>query len=236
SYFESELCASIINEFRPVFNLGFISLVGGGVDLHEFFEDKQRQYVADSAAHKVYFGSVPMVHPPFKTRTASATKDITQRWQEHLHVGTPVQIFEAAGLAVPKKLEANWEKVPDRLGKRAFILDNVLPQLTRSQDRRLRARMHPVLNEAYFESFTREYQAGIVTDLASLHAPHRVPSFAPDLPYKRILDQLLANELLDRIMGASAEELTLMRCHSEEWRRALAACMAYEGLTDGRPP
>src|SRR5687767_8896068 len=44
SYFESDLCRQIIDEFRPIFNLGFISLVGGGIDLCEFFDDKQRQY------------------------------------------------------------------------------------------------------------------------------------------------------------------------------------------------
>src|SRR5437588_6820627 len=43
SYFESEFCASIIDEFRPVFYLSFIYLVGGGIDLHEFFDDKQVQ-------------------------------------------------------------------------------------------------------------------------------------------------------------------------------------------------
>lgn len=227
SYFESELCASIINEFRSVFHLSFIYLVGGGIDLHEFFDDKQIQYASDSAAHKVYFGKVPSVHPPFKTRTASATKDIKTRWGDHLALGTPSRTFESAGLSVPKKLEANWEKVPGWLGKRAFILDNVLPYLTKSKSPRLRARMHPVLNEAYFESFTREYKAGVVTDMGYLNAPHKIPSFAPDLSYRRILNYL-PEGLLDRIMAASAEQLAQMRCNCPEWRQALAACMAWE--------
>src|SRR4051812_5076650 len=55
SYFESELCASIIGEFRDIFHLPFLCIVGGGIDLHEFFDEKRRQYAADSAAHKVYF-------------------------------------------------------------------------------------------------------------------------------------------------------------------------------------
>ena len=72
SYFESALCRSVVDELRPLYDFGCIYLVGGGIDLDEFFDDKQRQYHEKSPSHQIYYGPVPTGHPPFMSRRRSA--------------------------------------------------------------------------------------------------------------------------------------------------------------------
>jgi hypothetical protein len=69
SYFESELCREIIDEFRPVFECGFIHLVGGGANISEFIEEKCAQYSRNSPAHRLYFEDLPLDLPPYRNRT-----------------------------------------------------------------------------------------------------------------------------------------------------------------------
>ena len=47
------------------------------------------------------------------------------------------------------------------------------------KDRKVKSQLYGIVNEAYFESFTLEYNAGVIRDLVWLNSPHHVPSFGP---------------------------------------------------------
>jgi len=226
SYFESKLCREIIDEFRPLFDYRILYLVGGGANIYEFVEEKRAQYKRDSPAHRIYFGTLPYPLPPYKGRTKSATKQIVQEWRTHLELGKAPELFDGTDVRVPKKFERDWEKLPGRLGQSAFIMDHVQPLLFKKVgNRTILSRAQEIIDKAYFESFTLEYEAGVVRHLAWLETSHRVPSSGLDLSYGTIVGEIRRNGLLDRILTADAFELERIR-HDPLWLGTLAACMA----------
>ena len=99
-------------------------------------------------------------------------------------------------------------------------------------NRTVRSRLYAIVNEAYFGSFTREYNAGVVRDLVWLEAPHCIPSSGHDLPYKALMDEVRKRGLLRKIMEAGAEELALVR-DDTLWMQALDASLARSPHRNG---
>jgi nucleoside phosphorylase len=105
-------------------------------------------------------------------------------------------------------------------------MDHVRPLLLKNLDHRtLLSRTQEIIDKAYFESFTSEYEAGVVRDLAYLETSHRVPSSGCDLSYRFIFRLVRRNGLLDRILGADAVTLEQIR-HEPLWVGTLAAYLA----------
>lgn len=216
SYFESSFCYSIIEELRPLFDFGIIRLVGGGESAAEFCEGKLIQYPKGSHQFECYEGFAFESLPPFRSRYRSSTRDISSRWLERLDdVGFPGTVFGERVKGLPKNLERRWENVPDELGKRAFIVDYVIPRIFNRgmarQNLAIRNRLHAVINQAYFQSYTEELRAGVIRDLAYLDAQPPIPSFGVDVSYRNFL--ILAREagLLREIEGTDASGLLTLR-------------------------
>jgi len=224
SFFESSLCREVLGELEPIYDTGFLRLVGGGANLAEFFEDKRRQYCKDSLAHADYFQPIPPLFPAFTGRERSATKDIITRWNERLKVvGSLGEVFDGTGITVPKDIEKTWMQIAERLGDQAFIVDHVEPLLLGKPTHPVvRNRLHAIINAAYFESFTREFQAGVITDLVFLHAPHPVPSWGTDLSYKFLREEARRQDLLSRIVSAGPTNFLELR-HEAAWLAILTA-------------
>jgi len=233
SFFESKLCRSVLGELEPLFETGIIWLVGSGMEIREYIEDKRRQYGIDSAAHQCYFAGLPRAMPPFLSRKGSATRDIASRWRDCLEIPGKIDgLLDGTRVAVPGRFEDTWNDLPDLLGEQAFIVNHVEPILFPGEnDRTIRNRLHSVINPAYFESFTREYGAGIVTELVYLEAPHPVPSSGINLPYRRLRDECRRRALLEGIVTADAGALEAMR-HEQPWVETLAACISVESQAE----
>jgi predicted nucleotide-binding protein len=224
SYFETDVCRTILGELEPLYDTGLLFLVGGGEDILEFIEDKRGQYSRKSEAHRRYFSRPPRRLPPFLSRTGSATQDIIHRWSTCLEIpGRIAAIFHKTGVQPPRNFEREWNRVPERLGRRAFIVDHVEPLvLPRLDHRTVRNRLHAIVNPAYFESFTKEYQAGVVQDLLYLEANYPVPSSGTNLPYRRLIEECRKQGLLPRIDNAEAMDLIGLR-YETTWLETVAA-------------
>lgn len=224
SFFESPICREVLTELEPIYETGLLRLVGGGANLTEFFEDKRRQYRKDSPAHTHYFQPIPPLFPAFTGREHSATKDIITRWNEKLEiVGSLGDVFDGTGISVPKDIEKTWMQIAERLGDQAFIVDHVEPLLLGSTSHPvLRNRLHAIINAAYFGSFTREFQAGVMSDLVYLQAPHPVPSWGTNLSYKFLREEARRLGVLAEIVSTDASSLLQMRNEST-WLAILAA-------------
>lgn len=230
SHFETEICRSVLGELEPLYSANLIFLVGGGADILEFIEDKRGQYSHNSRAHRRYFSRPPRRPPPFLSRTASATQDIICRWGKCLQTpGEIAAIFHNTGVRQPRNFERSWNRVPERLSGRAFIMDHVEPLLlSRIDHRTVRNRLHALVNSAYFGSFTREYHAGIVEDLAYLAASYPIPSSGQNLSYRRLIEECRRRGLLERIDHAEALDLLVIR-YENVWLETLAAATAQPG-------
>jgi len=223
SYFESRLFKLVLDELSPIFEVGIIRLVGRGASIQEFSENKLKQYLKGSLQLVSYTSIKESLIPPFVSRLASATHDINDFWKAQLESGDVIKrIFKNLADKPSSNFEFLWETVPERLERKAFIVEYVAPLLFSkiTVDKAVRNRLHYLINEAYFGSFTKEFSAGIVTDLNYLWSPHRIPSFGKDLPYRPIYYQVLHDGLLEIINNTSPLDLISLR-EDERWIIAL---------------
>jgi nucleoside phosphorylase len=230
SFFESDICFEILNELRDIYQFGLIRMIGGGTNLAEFLDAKLDQYSKDSIQFKSYksFKIERSQYPPFFSRTQSASLDIIQGWKTYLEEGRMPQLVTGNKIALPKDFESRWEKVPEQLQGRAFIVEHVEPiLLDNPQPGIIRNRLYGMLNENYFNSFTRELCSGIVTDMIYLEASHVVPSYSNDIPYTHILTEARKMNLVKLIENSKPEELLEIK-KDPKWLGCLsAACEFY---------
>lgn len=214
SFFESEICNKIITELNDLYQFGLLKLVGGGTNLSEYIDDKLGQYETESSQSKAYRKSQKSlrIHPAFLSRRNSASKDIKQGWLGFTKKDKFAEVLSSPLMHLPRDFEDKWVKIPDLLEARAFIAPHVFPLFIKDP-------LHPTLantikgliNEQYFGSFTREYSAGVLSDLNYLAPPHDIPSYDTDLPYQTVLHELRKRNLLTRIYAANCVELLTIK-------------------------
>lgn len=224
SFCESPLCFDIVNEYSDIYHIGPVRLVGGGESLRAFIEDKRLQYPKPSPQFKSYKAHEKRlpVHPPFLSRKCSATEDITRGWLQILESDSLSRLVEGSTLQLPSGIEGRWARVPQCLAKKAFIVRHVEPLLFDNMNGgTVRNRLHAIINENYFGSFTREFASGVVAELKYLSATHAVPSFDRDFPYLDVQLHVQRCGLLQRIENATASELLRMK-YEPEWQSCLS--------------
>ncbi len=174
SFFESEICHRIVTGLSDSFEQGYISLIGSGTSIYDYIDDKLSQYSPSSHQGTVYRQqqNKPGIYPPFLSRKYSATSDISDGWLLQLNNKLPNKLLGNSSLTLPNNIETEWQKIPERLNNQAFIVPNVEPLLLKdNKNPILTRRLHSIINEQYFNSFTRELCSGVVTDLNYLAPP-----------------------------------------------------------------
>lgn len=236
SYIESDLCARTINEYRPLFETGQIVLVGGEANIVDFATAKLLQYEEDSDRFRRYEAVLSSndITPPFRSRTRSATGDIVAGWYDRLADLSPLLI--GLPTAMVANLESRWAAVPTRLEGRAFTPEYAIPVLLETGSPNgaeiivaRRAGSH--INSEYFRSYTRELGAGVVTDLSYLYSPH-THSLVTNLPFRRIIQHLSEQRILELVMNSPPEDLLALRGNAQV---ATAITRALAGVRTIRP-
>lgn len=222
---ESAICYDILQELRPAFQFGLIRCLGGGESPEEFCDTKRSQYERNSHQGECYRELSIDVFPPFRSRRRSATRDIAREWHERLdQTGFPNTVFGSGLRGLPRDLERRWEAIPDDLERSAFVVEHVIPLLFgrggAASNIAIRNRLHTVINEAYFRSFTDEFDAGIVTDLVYLETQSLLPATAECLSYRALLDAIRVTGLLAEIEHGNALDLLVLR-DSPKWTSLL---------------
>jgi len=234
SYFESPECFKILSELSDLFPLGILSLIGSGASVDEFAESKLSQYRPGSRQYEIYKSSYgDQLTPAFLSRKNSSTLDIGRSWLAlgpEDYVTKSMQSARRLGYSLDA-VERNWSRVPERLEQSAFIVPHIEPILFGdAAPQILLTRLTAVLNESYFLSYTQELGAGVVTNLIYLGAPHSIPSFDRDLPFKQLQLRAQRSGLLDEIDRADVAALLQLRS-SAAWKRCLSdACTDHERL------
>ncbi len=226
SYFESDLCYEVLDELARIYPTGLIYLVGGGSNIDEYLEGKLQSYSSTSPLYKRYKTRQKRIssHPPFLTRRNSATRDIVHGWMSLQPSAAVARITSNSDIKLPKNFETKWQRVPEQLEGRAFITDHVAPLLIGSvKSTVVKHRLHGIINEHYFDSFTREYCAGVITEMVYLGAPHSIPSYDRDLSFKELRRELQNNLLVNKVLKADGEQLERMRMDSQIQKCIIAA-------------
>ena len=235
-YFESIVCRRIIDEFRFLFDRGHIWMLGEATSISEYQERKLGQFPIGSSRHNAYFQTNLGSAPPFSSRKTNATDYIIKRWQLLLNAGAPRAFAELDLRSIPKDFERRWERIPERLGRSAFIVEHIQPLLFEGAFSQVQTnQLYKVLNKAFFESFTNEHASGIVTDLVYLNSPISINSHGVDLPYRKLCQELRQRNILRELENLPPAKLLNFR-NDPRWQLALRSVLLnWQPLFSQRP-
>lgn len=211
SYLENDQCRAIIDEYSELFGDGSIVLVGGEDSLHDYATAKLLQYDEGTRRHEAYARALndTGLTPAFYTRARDTTAEIGRGWLFRANELGRVVRGIPDGTEV-SRVERRWGDVPEALGPRAFITDNVMPLLGVTADHAsgftVRSRISTVINDEYFHSFVREFRAAVTTDLVYLAGFNADPDIA-QLPYRELRSALLSAGLLEVVMQSAVQPL-----------------------------
>lgn len=234
SFVESEICRVVLEEFRDLYHAGVIELVGSAANMREFSEEKLDSYRTGSPLYKRYREANTLVDTPaFQRKSSRTTKDVGAYWTESGQSNeTFPKLFHGTKLIVPKGFEKTWIELPERLEKLAFVLEHVQEQLGQlSHHRVLAHRLHGVINQGYFASYTQELNATVVTDLVYLGDSYEIPVSHDPLPFRTLVQTLhrQAPQLLEYVKSTSPVGLLKLK-DDPDWLGAVSAArIAYTG-------
>ncbi|WP_410628115.1 SEFIR domain-containing protein [Amycolatopsis sp. cmx-8-4] len=227
SYLESDLCAQIINRYRPLFEFGQVILVGSEANLVDFATLKMLQYEEGGQRYFRYRAALDHQDetPPFRTRQRSATTDIRTAWWHGLsNLG---RFTEGITHSHVPDLEIRWAEVPATLAGRAFTPEYAVHALFATSDisgvqEIIARRAGSYINQHYTNSYVTELKVGVVKDLSYLHSPH-VPSAGVDLPFNATIRALTELGVADELLTASPIELVNLRADTSISRALVKA-------------
>ena len=223
SYIESPLCFRIVNPFNDFFSFGLIHLVGGAHSLEEFIYNKGIQYNSNIYQKNSYNSISINKIPSYKSKLSSTTEFLCSEWLKMLSDGTVVKELETQRYKPASYIEERWLQVPSQLEDKAFIVDNIRLLLFGDTNNLHEINtLNRIINRLYFHSYTRELQAGLIVNLLHLDSPYYVQNYAPNIPYKEILQITRKyGYLLRKIRFATPSELLAIR-DSSVWKNVLA--------------
>lgn len=229
SFFESQLCRTITLEFKSLFEHGIIWLVGSAMNIEEFTYRKLNQYDKKSKQYAMYKKTALSGLPPFRSRKNSATKDIKFEWKDELKTQNNIsKIADGTDFILPKDFEYRWERVPDDLEEKAFIVEYVNPILFGKKEHPIiMNRLNSKINESYFFSYVDEFKASTISDLIYLASPHKVPSHGIRIPYKHITNEARKTGLLKEIINLDSESLFALK-NDARWVKCVLTATKQE--------
>ena len=238
SYFESPLCRQIVDGLDDLVDLGFIALAGSAINLDEYLRERQDEdfYRIGSVQHSWYRAHHDAaLRIPYERRKRSATRDISAHWRQSVEDESLARKLRNATDYAILSVESRLERVPEEIGSLAFIPEHVFEILdSRNLSPLIQSRIRSVINEAYFESYTRDLDCGVVVDLHHLASDFQIPSCGQNLSYSKML-RFLRGE--DRVKEFSQCDTGHLFQFSKEaaWQSALVSSVTYVGAQIGVP-
>lgn len=230
SFAESPICRKVITPFEELYDDGRIVLICSEPDIGSFAEHKLSQYSKTSMQYKVYtdFQEPSTLLPALVGRKRSATADIASAWL----AGAENQ-FAGVGFAreqLTDGLQKVWERTPELLDGRAFTPENASTILgVEPKQFALRSAISSIINRAYFDSYGKEHDAAIVTDLVYLNSSSALcPEGQFGLPYRKLLNATRENGLVERIQKAQASDIVSLEA-SDTWIKCVTCALEYTG-------
>lgn len=235
SYFESPLCAAVIDELEPLFGSGALKLAGGDGSVHDFLEAKLGTYDEGGRQSLAYLSAMETdaPFPPYRQRLRSATDDIVSAWTDRAEAPDFLtrQFGDHASLLAGDFLD-KWSGLPATLGARAFTPEYAAGALAGDlMSSAIRSIVHNVINAAYFRSYADDFGAGFVTDLVLLASEHDMDNRYGNVRYRQAGMNLKNAGLLDAVLAASPQELLDLK-HDDRVALALVGCIGLTSLTE----
>lgn len=229
SFFQSPLCARIVTSHRSLFSLGSIRLIADSWRWEEFQENRLREYPRSSRQHDIYQSFLRGRRgdlPALVGSSRNTTFALHDRWRDLVVPGGGESIRrDAVALGLAENLrvdfEANVRDLPEILGNRAFISENVSPQLFGRVNGSLAGSISSMICSMFFGIFAQDFESGFVDDLVYIGRSLQVrPEASFTISYSQVRrDVELSGELRRRIY--SCRPLELLRLRRDERMAAL---------------
>ena len=215
SVVESQLCRKVIADFPSDIFSDQITFIGSGVSCEEFVEEKLQQYRPDQIQGRAYREIRNAIIYPWRTKHRSSTLDIKSDWHNSLFNGSAENIFKHIAKWAPQGFENDWEAIPYKLGRSAFIVENVIPLISgvASAPITIRNRLHSVINESYFRSYALDTEASVFRKMRFFESASLLPSGNPtqDVDFASISRLCRECNILKDIVGAPTTRLLELR-------------------------
>lgn len=230
SYFESPVCRQVLDGLDDLVDLGFIALAGSAINLDEYLRERQDEkfYRIGSVQHSWYRAQHDAaLRMPYERRKRSATRDVTTHWQRCVEDESLARKLRNATESAILSVESRLGRVIEEIGPLAFIPEHVFEILdSNNLSPLIRARIRSVINEGYFESYTRDLECGVVVDLHHLASDFQIPSYGHNLSYSKMLRFLRAEDQVNEFAQCSTSRLFQFG-RDAAWQAALATSVAY---------
>lgn len=216
SYYQSSICRKVIDYYRDIFDTGIIRIIADAYSLEEFQDNRLREYNPGSIEFNLYQSilDISRLQPSIYSCVENTTIALHNEWNTLIRDIDIEAIFAAK---VPYELLPNDMKnrlitLPEKLHDQAFIVRNIYPQLFSENYRSIANELLKIINELFFNWFTRKLKSGVVTDLVYLNQLS-IKSHGVNLSYTSLKTELLVQygELFKEIMNCKPYELLILK-------------------------
>ena len=227
SFFESGLCSIVLKKFMPIFEFGYIWLVGSAPTLDDFWLLHKMMYKNTTGKAQYYSEMADLPPIPYLQRRSSVTSVIVKEWDDVIErVKLWKLLMPSPEFDIPKDIEKRWCSVPERIGTAPFVEEHVSPIVLKNTVNPIQSKIvAQIINNLYFSAYTKELNAGVVQDLVFLETQHSIVSYGNDIYYASILETLMSEGILNKI--DLYDPLTIFKIKNSEWWHKVV-CKSYE--------
>lgn len=170
SWYESPLARELLRPFLGSLPHDLFIFAGSGASPDAFRAEKLEQYAPASLQGQIYAaadGNPPLA---WRRRSRSATRDIAEGWLKSLDTGLAEPILARMQKVGATGGESLFEKIPELLGSRAFIVENVASLLGLNGNFLGQQGLHELINPEYFHSYGKDFKAAVFQNMSALGA------------------------------------------------------------------
>ena len=198
NYFESNLAKIVLESFRDIIDLNFIRLVSSSNTLRGFVRKKKIVYPSlytdeqiIEEEEKLLDKNVPGV---WTMRKNSATEDIILNWEKDVNSAHWESLYKVSNYKKISSFERDLALIPQKLNKKAFIVNHVYPELKISQECKEDAKeiINAVISKYYIDSFLKEFNAVCFKNFFLLPQANSIlPSGYAHIDYEKVCRKLV---------------------------------------------
>ncbi|MEQ8462806.1 hypothetical protein [Coleofasciculus sp. E1-EBD-02] len=217
SYYQSSICRKVIDYYRDIFDTGIIRIIADAYSLEEFQDNRLREYEPGSIEFNLYqkILDISRLQPSIYSCTENTTIALHNEWNNTLLQDIDIAAIFAAKLPyelLPNDMTNRLIALPEKLHDQAFIVRNIYPKLFSENYISIANELLKIINELFFNWFTRKLKSGVVTDLVYLNQLS-IKSHGVNLPYTSLKTELIVQhgELFKEIVNCKPYELLMLK-------------------------
>lgn len=184
NYFESDIAFNIVNSLKALSDFGYIKLLSSSYNLSDLLDVKKEQHeenIDKPGYHYIdYISPKKQLILPGKMvkRYSSASEDIKNAWLNSIDNNFWENVYKDSHTKHISTFQNELNQVPERLGKKAFISEYIMPLLPINDYFRKKydSLINTFITQEYILSYLREYKAVCIKDIPLFDTTFLLPN------------------------------------------------------------